>query len=133
MKSLSHLWKALLLAALIALTVGGSASADVQSLSIDETATLSPGHQAIVLTGSITCTAGDTWAISSARVIQGQRSGFASLFSQTCTGEPQDWSLAVVSSEGLFHRGRASAGMTVLFQGAGGFGQVQLDRFVTVR
>jgi hypothetical protein len=132
MRSVSRCCKVPLLAVLIALTVGGTASADVQSLSIDETATLSPGHQAIVLTGSISCTAGDTWAISTARVIQGRRSGFASLFSQTCAGEPQDWSLAVVSNDGLFHRGRASAGMTVLFQGVGGFGQVQLDRFVTV-
>ena len=132
MRSLSRLCKVPLLAVVLALTVGGTASADVQSVSIDPTATLSPGRQAIVLTGSITCTAGDTWAIS-ARVIQGQRSGFGSLFGQTCTGEPQDWSVVVVSNQGLFHRGRASAGMTVIFQGVGGFGQLQLDRFVTVK
>ena len=124
MKSLSYFWKVPLLAALIALAVGAPASADVQALSIDENATLSPGHQAIIVSGTITCTAGDIWAVSSARVIQGQRSGFASLFSQTCTGESQAWSLPVVSNQGLFHRGRASAGISVIWSGAT-FGGVQ--------
>jgi hypothetical protein len=115
---------------LIVLASSGTASAQISSLSIDETATLSPGHQAIVLTGTITCPAGEIWAISQARVIQGQRSGFGSAFSLTCTGGLQQWSLPVISSEGLFHRGRASAGITVI--GGGQFGQVQLDRFVRV-
>jgi hypothetical protein len=131
--SLSRFCKMPLLAVLIALAAGGTASADVQSLSIDESATLSPGHQAIGVTGTITCSADETWAISGARVIQGQRSGFGSLFSQTCTGELQEWSLAVVSNSGLFHRGRASAGLTVISCGPFGCDQAQLDRFVTVR
>src|SRR5262245_2723024 len=102
MRSLSGFYKVPLLAILIALAAGGSASADVESLSIDQGATLSPGHQAIVLTGTITCSADETWAISGARVIQGQRSGFGSLFSQTCTGELDEWSLAIVSNSGVF-------------------------------
>ncbi len=51
---------------------------------------------------------------------------------QQCTGRSQAWSLAVVSGSGLFHQGRASAGVTVLSCGFG-CNQAQLDRFVTVR
>jgi hypothetical protein len=132
MRSLSRCWKVPLLALVVALTAGGTASASVQSLSIDESATLSPGRQAIVLTGDITCSVGETWAITGARVIQGRQSGFGSLFSQACTGESQDWSLAVITGSGLFHRGRASAGITAISCGFG-CSTAQVDRFVTVR
>jgi hypothetical protein len=82
------------------------------------------------VSGTIACTAGETWAILQARVIQGQRSGFGSLLSQTCAGEPQQWSLVVVSSTGLWHPGRASAGITVITLGEDGVDEVQLDRFI---
>jgi hypothetical protein len=132
MKTLSHCWKAPLVAVLIALTTGGVASAAVQSFSIDENATLSPGHQAIVVTGTITCTA-DIFAFSPVRVIQGDRTGSVSVFSQTCTGDAQPWSATVVSGEGLFRRKRASVGVTVLTQDASGLDTEFFDRFVRVR
>jgi hypothetical protein len=128
-----HLRPVVVAAALtLALVLPGTASAHIQSLSIDENATLSPGRQGITVSGTIACTAGETWAILQARVIQGQRSGFGSLFSQTCTGEPQQWSLVVVSSTGLWHPGRASAGITVITLGEDGADQVQRDRFIHV-
>jgi hypothetical protein len=118
---------------LIALTAGGVASANVQSFSIDQDATLSPGHQAVVVTGTITCTAPGIFAFSPARVIQGRRTGSGSLFSQPCTGELQPWSITVVSTEGLFRRKKASVGITVLTQSADQFGQEFFDSFVRVR
>ena len=126
-----HLRPVVVAAALtLALILPGTASAHIQSLSIEETATLSPGRQGISLSGTITCTAGESFFIS-ARVIQGLRTGFGGS-SGTCTGQPQQWSLVVVSGDRLWHPGRASAGITAQTFGPDGFDQEQLDRFIHV-
>jgi len=133
MRSLSRSWRAPLLAMLIALGTAAPASADVSLLSIDETGTLSPGRQAVVLTGTISCNPGDTLNISG-RVIQGPQSGFGGLFGQQCTTEVQDLTLVVTSGTGLFHRGRASAGISVqACNFVTGCTTTQLDRFISVR
>ena len=133
MKRLSYCWRAPLAAVLIALTASGVASANVQSFSIDQNATLSPGHQALIVTGTIQCTAPGIFAFSPAGVIQGKRTGSGSLFSQQCTGELQAWSVTAVSTEGLFNRKKASVGITVLSQSGDQSGTEFFDSFVRVR
>jgi hypothetical protein len=132
MRSLSRSWRAPLLAMLIALGTAAPASADVSPISIDESGTLSPGRQAVVLTGSIACNPGDTLSLS-ARVIQGTRSGFGGIVSTPCTTESQDWTIVVTTGSSLFHRGRASAGISVqTCNFPVGCTTTQLDRFITV-
>jgi hypothetical protein len=132
MRSLSRSWRAPLLAMLIAVAAAAPASADALSLSIDESGTLSPGRQAVVLTGSIACSPGDSLNISG-RVVQGTRTGFGGLFMQSCTAESQDWTLVVTTGSSLFHRGRASAGISAqVCNFPTGCTTVLLDRFISV-
>jgi hypothetical protein len=133
MRILSRSWRAPVLAMLIALGCVAPASAVASTLSIDESGSLSPGHQAVVITGSISCNPGDSLNIQG-RVVQGKRIGFGSLFMQSCETESQAWTLVVTTGSALFHNGRASAGVSAqtctFFTGCT---TTLLDRFISVR
>ena len=133
MRSLSRTWRTPVLALVVALGAVAPASADASTISIDESGTLSPGRQAVVITGTISCNQGDSLNISG-RVVEGQRSGFGGLFMTPCPAGSQEWTLAAVSNTGLFHRGRASAGISAqTCNFITGCTTTQLDRFITVR
>lgn len=88
------------------------AFASVSSATINPTAQLSPGHQFVMVSGSLTCTAGDNVQLS-INVIQEGKSG-SSGETVTCTGNPQQYSVDVAQNpNGLWHSGRASASVNV--------------------
>lgn len=96
---------------LVGLTFTGTALAAITSATIDN-ATLGAGRQTATITGTITCTPGESWGINGVQVIQGQRvvaGGPASAEGGDCTGEPQTYVAVVTTSTGkLISKGRAS-------------------------
>ncbi len=99
------------LGALLALAGAGSASAAVTSISIDPTAQLSPGRQAVALSGSITCSQAEFVSLQG-QLLQGQTRAAGTFGgSVMCGTSPTSWTTSVFSSSRLWHPGRASAGV----------------------
>jgi hypothetical protein len=116
------------------LAVGSVAFAHTSSLTIDPQATLSPGGTVITVTGTVTCTTGETFSIQ-VRVFQGRGNNQESAFgfmpmSQLCTGAPQLWEVEAVSSTGAFREGKADAAATNSTFGADGFAQKNVGRTI---
>jgi hypothetical protein len=108
------LGSAALLVALLGLASAGTASAAVTSATIDG-ATLGGGKQTVTVTGTITCTAGQSWVLNGIQVIQGQRivaSGPAVSEGGTCAGSPQPYTaVAALNGSKLVHNGRTSVSL----------------------
>ena len=110
----------LTLAAMPTLFIGGSpAVAATSQLTIDHNATLSPGGTLVTVTGTITCTPGDNFAIG-VRVSQQQGTALNSASGTTsfgslnpCTGTSQTWQVQASTSgnftSGTLHPGQADA------------------------
>jgi hypothetical protein len=106
----------LLIAALVATGAmaasGTGASAAVTTFSVNPDATIQAGGSAVVVTGLVQCTAGDSIDIG-AIVLQskgqliGDGSGDTGVL--TCTGGLQSWSVAVPAQIGSFKPGQASS------------------------
>ena len=131
---------AVLSAALVAVP-SGTAAAHVSSMGLDPTAQLSPGQQLVTVSGSVTCTEGESIGIT-ARLIQGsaESQGFNPGMTGpqlVCTGTSQPWSIQFSSPSGkLWHPGRASAGVSLCsssFEGGFFHSDCQdLDGFVRI-
>ena len=131
---------AVLSAALVAVP-SGTAAAHVSSMTIDPSAQPSPGQQLVTVSGSVTCTDGESIGITS-RLIQGSTEGQGFSPGMTgpqliCTGASQAWSVQFSSPSGtLWHPGRASAGVSLCSSSfEGGFfhsGCRELGRFVRI-
>lgn len=106
-------WRPLVLALSCTCALAGTASAAVTDLSIDPTATLSPGHLHATVTGSITCDRGDNPSLQ-AKVVQPRTAigfGFTGV-GALCDGTPQPLSVDVstgLAGPGAFKPGKASA------------------------
>ena len=100
-----------LLVGVFSLVGAGTALAEITSATIDG-GTLGAGRQTITVTGTITCTEGDSWYGNSIQVIQGQKivaRGPIVAEGAACTGSPQPYSIqAAVADQKLLHSGRAS-------------------------
>ena len=102
-----------LVTALIALLATGSiAYAHVSAVTIDSTATLSPGRTLVTVTGTMTCTAGHPdGVVAQVEVFQGTAtaSSIGEVF-VPCTGNPEPWQTTAGIPFGgkTFHPGKAS-------------------------
>jgi Family of unknown function (DUF6299) len=89
-----------------------SASAAVTTFSVNDRATIELDGSALVVTGLVQCTFGDTVFISS-DVFQSKgqlfAEGFGSTGAITCTGGLQTWSVAVSAAIGSYKPGQASS------------------------
>jgi hypothetical protein len=109
----------LLLAAVIgsvAFVAGGSgASAAITSVSVDRNAVIQ-SDGSVLVTGTLTCTAGDT-AFVEVQVVQSKGQLLADALGETlaitCTGSPQDWSIDTsIFAFGTFKPGQATSQTT---------------------
>jgi hypothetical protein len=107
--------KLLLVAAIVSVAMvasAASASATVTTFSVNDRATIELDGSAIVITGLVQCTAGDTVDVASS-VFQSKGQlitlGFGDTGSITCTGGLQPWTLAVSASVGSYRPGQASS------------------------
>ena len=95
---------------MVAATLAGSASAATNQLTIDPTATLSPGHLHATLTGTVTCDPGTAGWLDGQIVQPNNASGYGSI-QITCDGTPQPYAIDVSSgffgSSGVFKPGKA--------------------------
>jgi hypothetical protein len=118
-----------LLVGVLSLVGAGTALAEITSATIDG-GTLGAGHQTITVTGTITCTEGDSWYGNGIQVIQGQKivaSGQLTAVGAACTGAPQPYSIqAPVADQKLLHPGRASV-LAIFGSSTGGF---SVDGFI---
>jgi hypothetical protein len=103
-----------LLVGLLGLVGAATASAAITSATIDG-AILGAGQQTVRVTGTITCTAGESWVLNGIQVIQGQKivaGGPAVAEGGTCTGSPQPYTaVAALSGSKLVHHGRTSVSL----------------------
>jgi hypothetical protein len=118
-----------LLIATLGLSSAGTASAAITSATIDG-ATLGAGRQTVTVTGTITCTEGESWYLNGIQVIQGQQivaSGPVVAEGDTCTGAPQPYTaVAAISQAKLVHKGRTSVSLNFF----GDSGGIFVDGFV---
>ena len=96
-------------------TLAGSASAAVSSITIDNSAQLSPGHLHVTLTGTVTCDPGTTASLSG-KIISKSASGLG--YSQVaCDGTPQAYAIDVSTPSfptPVFRAGKASAKVSTM-------------------
>lgn len=95
--------------ALVGLASGGVAKANIQTLTVDQKATLLFGTVAV--TGTIRCDAGDSFQVGTTltETNAGGTAGGAGSFEASCTGATQTWLTSVTPSIGEFRQGSATA------------------------
>jgi hypothetical protein len=105
-------WRAAALGLVAAAGMAGTASAAVTTLTMNDTAPLSPGMMHATLSGTIACDPGSSPFISGQIVQSKGASGFGST-AVTCDGTTQAFSIDVTSGifgpTGVFKAGKASA------------------------
>jgi hypothetical protein len=111
MRPMTRLMVATAVAA-IGVAISGAASAAITGLTINPLTTLSPDRSGATLSGTITCTSGDSVTVFAGftevvgRTIQ-EATGSTGV---SCTGAAQSWSVAATGQTGArFLPGRASA------------------------
>jgi hypothetical protein len=109
-------WSAAVIAVLLAGVFSATASATVSSLTLNDTARLSPGMLHATLTGTITCDPGDLSPFSalSGQITQSKGTSGNGSGAPVCDGTSQPFSIDVSSSgifgaSGPFKAGKASA------------------------
>jgi hypothetical protein len=108
---------AVLAAGLLAVP-SSTATAHISSVAIDPSAQLSAGRQMVTVSGTMTCTEGESIGVN-VRLVQGSVEGYGNSPGMTgpqlyCTGASQPWSVQAYSPSGqLWHPGRASAGASI--------------------
>jgi len=113
------------LSAVLALhTVSGPASAHVSTLTVNSTGTVSPDGFQVGLSGTLTCTAGESGFIDvqAFQFTRGQvllgAFGFASF---NCSGTVQNWAVTAESFTGFFKPGHANVRVRLATFGVDGF------------